>query len=151
MKTRLILLLAAIVFLALVLLGVVLIVQKSKLDDVLFGTFINKWISPNKFPQKAVRFPGGFKNYASLSDTIPSEQGSEHIVERWTDSGGNCWYKIQATMSNGYKFLALFKVSRSGTQLELVAKQVLDFRSQDYPTKIDPTATLYRVWFREAR
>lgn len=145
------LLIAATAFLALVLFGIVMAVKKPKVDNLLYGTFVNRSISPDIFPQKAVRFPGGFKNYALVSDTIPNEQGSEKIVERWTDSGGSNWYKIQATMSNGYKFLALFRVSKSGTQLELVAKQVLDFTSKDFPTKIDPTAATYRIWYREVK
>ncbi|MGA2614572.1 MAG: hypothetical protein ABSG38_14135 [Spirochaetia bacterium] len=151
MKTRLMLLIAATVLLVLVLFGVVMVVQKPRTDNLLYGTFMNRSISPDIFPQKAVRFPGGFKNYALVSDTIPNEQGSEKIVERWTDSGGSSWYKVQATMSNGYKFLALFKVSKSGTQLELVSKQVLDFASKNFPTKIDPTAAMYRIWYREVK
>jgi hypothetical protein len=150
MKTRLVLLIAA-ASLVLVLFGVVMVVRKPKTDDLLYGTFMNRSISPEIFPQKAVRFPGGFKNYALVSDTIPNEQGSEKIVERWTDSGGNSWYKVQATMSNGYKFLALFEVSKSGLQLELVSKQVLDFTSKSFPTVIDPKDAMYRVWYREVK
>ncbi|MGD0726320.1 MAG: hypothetical protein ABSB63_12245 [Spirochaetia bacterium] len=151
MKTRLMLLIAATVFLVLVLFGIVMVVQKPKADNLLYGTFINRSISPDIFPQKAVRFPGGFKNYALVSDTIPKEQGSEKIVERWTDSGGSNWYKVQATTSNGYKFLALFKVSKSGIQLELVSKQVLDFASKSFPIEIDPKAAMYRIWYREVK
>jgi hypothetical protein len=142
---------AAAALLALVLFGVVMFVQRPKIDNLLYGTFINRSISPGTFPQKAVRFPGGFRNYALASDTIPNEQGSEKIVERWTDSGGCTWYRVQATMLAGNKFLALFRISRSGTQLELVAKQVLDFTSRDFPTRIDPTAAIYRVWYREVK
>jgi hypothetical protein len=145
------LLIAAMAFLALVLFGIVMAVKKPKVDNLLYGTFINRSISPEIFPQKAVRFPGGFNNYALVSDTIPNEQGSEKIVERWTDSGGSSWYKVQATMSNGYKFLALFRVSKSGTQLELVSKQVLDFTSKNFPIRIDPTAAMYRIWYREVK
>ena len=145
------LLIAATVFLVLVLFGIVMVVQKPKTDNLLYGTFINRSISPDIFPQKAVRFPGGFKNYALVSDTIPKEQGSEKIVERWTDSGGSNWYKVQATTSNGYKFLALFKVSKSGIQLELVSKQVLDFASKSFPIEIDPKAVMYRIWYREVK
>jgi hypothetical protein len=145
------LLIAATVFLVLVLFGIVMVVQKPKADNLLYGTFINRSISPDIFPQKAVRFPGGFKNYALVSDTIPKEQGSEKIVERWTDSGGSNWYKVQATTSNGYKFLALFKVSKSGIQLELVSKQVLDFASKSFPIEIDPKAVMYRIWYREVK
>jgi len=151
MKTRLMLLIAATVLLVLVLFGIVVVLQKSKTDNLLYGTFMNRSISPDNFPQKAVRFPGGFKNYALVSDTIPNEQGSEKIVERWTDSGGSSWYKVQATMSNGYKFLALFKVSKSGIQLELVSKQVLDFASKSFPIEIDPKAVMYRIWYREVK
>jgi len=145
------LLIAATVFLVLVLFGIVMVVQKPKADNLLYGTFINRSISPDIFPQKAVRFPGGFKNYALVSDTIPKEQGSEKIVERWTDSGGSNWYKVQATTSNGYKFLALFKVSKSGIQLELVSKQVLDFASKSFPIEIDTKAAMYRIWYREVK
>ena len=150
MKTRLALFIAAMAFLALLLFVVVKAVQKPRVDNLLYGTFINRSVSPGIFPQKAVRFPGGFENYALVSDTIPSEQGSERIVERWTDSEGS-WYKVQATMANGYKFLALFRISKSNTQLELVANQVLDFTSKDFPTKIDPMAATYRIWYREVK
>ena len=151
MRTRLGLPVVATVILVLVLFGVVKVVQKKETDSLLYGVFINRGISPELFPQKAVRFPGGFKNYALVSDLIPNEQGSEKIVERWTDSGGTSWFKVHATMSNGYKFSALFEVSKSGTQLELTAKQVLDFTSRDFPTKIDPGAATYRIWYREIK
>ncbi len=146
MKTRLILFGASAVLVALLLFGVTVVVPVLGPKEMFYGTFENK----SAFPQKAVRFPGGFKDYALVSDTIPVAQGTEKIVDRRTDSEGNSWYKTQAARTDG-KYLTLQKISKAGTVLELMAKEVADFSSGDFPTKIDPAGSVYRIMYRTGK
>jgi hypothetical protein len=146
MRTRLLLFGVAIVLLALILFGGLTIVQTLRSQDPFYGTFTNEQMSP----QKAVCFPGGFKDYALASDTVPVDEGTERIVAHWTDSVGTHWYKTQATRPDG-KYLTLQKVSKSGTVRELTANQVADFASGDFPTTIDPAGAIYLIWYRTAK
>jgi hypothetical protein len=97
--------------------------------------------------QEVVRFPGGFKDYVAVSDTVPVAEGTEQIIERWKDSQGNSWYKTQA-VQNTSKYLTLQKISRSGTLLEFAANEVADFFSRDFPAGISPTSGAYRIYYR---
>ena len=143
MKTRLLLIGAAILLLALIVLGGFSIVLKLRSQDPFYGTFTNEQMTP----QKAVCFPGGFKDYALASDTVPAYEGTERIVARWTDSEGNHWYKTQATRPDGH-YLTLQRISKSGTVKELTANQVADFSSGDFPTTIDPAGAIYLISYR---
>ena len=100
--------------------------------------------------QKSVRFPGGYKDYRAISDTVPIEEGTEQIVDQWTDSEGNAWYKTRASMENS-KYLTLQRISRSGTLLELAINEVVDFASGDFPARIDPAGPVYRIYYRTSR
>ena len=144
MKIRLLLVGAAVLFLALVLFGGLTLLRALKAGDPFYGTFTNQQMSP----QKWVTFPGGFKSYVLTSDGLPADAGSERIVARWTDSEGNRWYRTQATLA-GRKLLTLHMVTRTGTVMKFTANEVTDFNSGDFPTTF-PLAGSY-TWYRTAR
>jgi hypothetical protein len=140
---RLLLFSASAVLLAVILVGVLVVVPKLKPQDLFYGTFMNK-----KMPiQQVVRFPGGFKNYMVVSDTVPIDEGTEQILEQWKDSAGNSWYRTQA-VQNKNKYLTLQRISRSGTLLELAVNEVADFFSGDFPARIEPGSGVYRIYYR---
>jgi hypothetical protein len=139
MKTRITALVAIVVLLSLVLL-----VGCAKPNKELFyGTFTNESISP----PKTVHAPGVFKDYAKISDTTPTVQGPEQIIDFWKDSDGNVWFKTKAIW-NGEKFQMLEKISKSGAVLEVVANPGTEFDSKSFPTKLDPTVSFYRIYNR---
>lgn len=135
-----------------------------KANEEIYGTWTNEGAKFPKLTQKQVNFPGGYKNYALISDTKPFEISTVQIAEKWTDTEGNVWYKIRATVTfgvtpsgvykgydyRGWKFQNLLKISKSGTVLELMWVHVPESDPSLYPTKIDPTDSehyvlLYRV------
>ncbi|MGA2766649.1 MAG: hypothetical protein ABSG17_25175 [Spirochaetia bacterium] len=144
MRTRLLLVGAAVLFLALVLFGGLAVVRTLKSRDPFYGTFTNEQMSP----QKWVTFPGGFKSYVVLSDKLPADAGTERIVARWMDRDGNLWYRTQGTLGNS-RFLALHKIDRTGTLMKFTANEVADFNSTNFP-KTFPLAGSY-TWYRATK
>jgi hypothetical protein len=141
-RTRLLVSVAAVLFLALLLSGGLAVMHALESRDPFYGTFANEEMSP----QKWVTFPGGFKSYVLMSDTLPADEGTERIVERWTDSEGNLLYRTQATINGKRKLLTLVRISKPGTVREFTANEVADFSSDDFPTTF-PRAGSY-IWYR---
>ena len=139
MRTRLLVVVTAALFLSLLLLGGLVVTHALESRDPFYGTFANEEMSP----QKWVTFPGGFKSYVLMSDTLPADEGTEHIVARWTDSEGNIWYRTQATMGKR-KLLTLVKISKPGTAREFTANEVVDFSRDDFPTTFPPAGSYIR-------
>jgi hypothetical protein len=140
-RTRLMVVVAAVLFLALLLSGGLAVMHALESRDPFYGTFANEEMSP----QKWVTFPGGFKSYVLMSDTLPADEGTERIVARWTDSDGNLWYQTQATIGKR-KLLTLVRISTPGTVREFTANEVADFSRDDFPTTF-PRAGSY-IWHR---
>ena len=115
-------------------------------NEEIYGT----WINEKGYPQKAMLFAGGFKQYSRAADTLPTySQGTLEIESRWQDVWGNIWYKQYVTdMPGGEKFQTLAKVSKSGTVLERVYNSVAEFSPKSFPTSIDPKSGTYAIWFR---
>jgi hypothetical protein len=143
MRRRLVLYGASAVLLAVILVGVAVVAPGLRHQDLFYGTFTNR----NMPIQEVVRFPGGFKDYAAVSDAVPVAQGTEQIVEQWKDSAGNSWYKTQAAQDRN-KYLTLQRINNSGTLLELAANEVADFFSRDFPAGIDQGKSFYRIYHR---
>ena len=156
---------ASIILLVMILLGGYCYGQNyvPKADEVLYGTWTNDNTNSAQMGERSVTFPGGYKNYFGLSPNTFFEQGTEQLIEKWTDSEGNVWYKSQATTTygivpsgvykgydyKGWKFQCLQKFSKSGTVRELMAVHVPEFDPNLYPTKIDPTdIEHYKIFYR---
>lgn len=112
-------------------------------DDVFYGT----WTNEHMLIQKLVSLPGAFKNYLRISDADPLYEGEQEIVERWTDSEGNIWYKTCGTVTTGalkgFKFQQLLRFDKSGDVRENTWRPVSEFGPTSYPPKIDPTDKLH--------
>jgi hypothetical protein len=118
-------------------------------NEMFYGTWTNDKITP----QKTVAFPGGWKNYNLISDANPVEEGTEQIVEKWTDPEGNIWYKSYGTITKGeyigMKWQSLHKFNKSGTVREYTWAQVFGDFNPTLPPKIDPTdVEHYRLYYR---
>jgi hypothetical protein len=134
-----------------VLLSLALLTSCSKANEKLYyGTFT----SDQTIPEKIVRAPGLFKDYNSISDSDPAEQGTEKIVKAWTDSEGNTWVRTYRTTTTegdykDAKVQTLAKINRAGTVLEFNWTTVSEFSPNNFPRKIDKTlATNHRIYSR---
>jgi hypothetical protein len=121
----------------------------AKADDVFYGT----WANEHMLIQKSVSFLGGFKNYLRISDADPLYEGEQQIVERWTDSEGNIWFKTFGTVTKGVlkgsKFQQLLRLDKSGNVRENMWRPVSEFDPASYAPKIDPTDKLhYGLYYR---
>jgi hypothetical protein len=47
------------------------------------------------------------------------------------------------------KYNVLERISKTGTVMEFVLKDVPDFDSKEYPATIDPKNELYRLYYRQ--
>ena len=112
--------------------------------ELFYGTFANEKMSP----PKTVHVPGKYMDYPTIADNNPVIEGSEQIVDYWGDAAGDIWFKTNSEWK-GMKFHALQKISKSGTVLEMVSLEVQDFNSKNFPTKVDPAAEYYRVYYRQ--
>jgi hypothetical protein len=118
-------------------------------DKLYYGTFTQQG-----FPQKTVRTPDGFKDYATPSDDTPLMGGTTKIIKSWTDSEGSTWFQTQATIDFGpYKTTVpkaqtLEKLSKDGKVLEFMWNGVVEFSGKSFPLKIDQRATNYRLYKR---
>ena len=148
MKPRMLLLSTLLVLLALMLLGGCA-PQKyvPKANEEIYGTWTNKKI----FPQKVVNTADGWKQYNYISDSVPLLEGIARAESKWTDSEGNIYYKGSSTVTSetakGSKWQELDKLSKSGTVWESVSTMVREFEASNYPTKIDPKDSSYRIYY----
>ena len=165
MKTQLLVLGVAVTLLALIPVGGWSQQVVLKANDIYYGKWINEGANVAQRTQKQVNFPGGYKNFLTISDIKPFEESTVQIAEKWIDSEGNVWYKIRATVTigvdplppykgydySGWKFQNLQRISKSGTVLETMWVHVPEFDPNLYPTKIDPTDTEHYVIFYRAK
>jgi hypothetical protein len=123
--------------------------------ELWYGT----WVTEKGQFQKSVHTPDGMvQDYTLLSDATPVQQVKIRIVNCWTDSEGNTWFKNEGTVLEGPhknsmpKVQTLERINRSGTLLEVMVRGVADFSPGSYPSKIDPTDPyLYMTFIRAAK
>jgi len=147
---------ASIVSLVLLLLGGTAWAQYvPKSNEELYGTWINdKTINPFHV-QKRVHTPdGNVREYNDLSGSTLLAEGPSRIDKKWTDSDGNIWYEAYEKLTSGVyagnEFQRLFKLSKSATVLEYVQNYGY-VGPNNYPTKIDPAAGHYKIFYRAAQ
>jgi hypothetical protein len=116
-------------------------------DEEIYGTWVNMTYpgDSNQYPQKFVlHFWGEWEEYRhATQDTYLS--GTFVLVDRWTDSEGNIWYKDYIRMRNcPYPSFELDKISKDGTVWEYV------FSPRDFPTadNMNSTNPYYRIYYR---
>ena len=126
-----------------------------KANEEGYGIWTNEQSKGSLFrPQKVVVTPDGYKAYCNISDSLPCEEGMLGIASKWSDPEGNTWYKAFGTITTGVRkglrFQELIEISKSGTISESVSKPIFigGFDPSNYPTKIDPKNSSYRIRFR---
>lgn len=129
----------------------------EKPNEELYGTWTNESYSGvitqgTYTPQKSVVTPGAYSDYRMLTDHGPGFTGKEEVTSKWKDSEGNIWYKINMSGSTGdntFKWQSLQKLSKAGTVREFVVVDVAVFSPDSYPTKVEPGAPNYKIYYRE--
>ena len=112
-----------------------------------YGTWINKEYSGKdwKTAQKNVNYSWGYAEiFMKMADDKPFSRFTYILVEKWTDSKGNTWYK-ELEQSLGAKAFLLCKVSKDGNTLEKT------WRSSGFPAESDmsPKFTNYWIFHRQ--
>jgi hypothetical protein len=128
----------------------------EKPNEELYGTWTNESysgiVSEGIYtPQKTVTAPGTYSDYRMLTDHGPAFMGKEEVTSRWKDSEGNIWYKINmsgSTDTSTFKWQSLQKLSKAATVREYVFVEVVAFSPANYPTKVEPGAPNYRIYYR---
>ena len=156
MKSVRLLLSASIVFVALVLLGGTVWAQYvPKSNEELYGTWTNdKTINAFNVQKRVHTADGDVKEYDDLSGSTLLAEGPSRIDRKWTDSDGNIWYEVYERLTAGvyagYDFQRLFKLSKSATVLEYAQNHGY-VGPKNYPTKIDPSSSDYKIFYRAAQ
>ncbi len=118
-------------------------------DEEFYGTWVNqeyKGKSSSRFWVKLVyKSDGTYECYGFDYMTTPGTAGFYTIVEKWTDSEGNVWYKVAWKSHSGRQKKLLGKISNSGNTYEYVSSR----HGGDFPDKIDPNAERYRIYYRK--
>jgi hypothetical protein len=116
-------------------------------EEILYGTWVNENYDGVKRFQKAVYYYWGygeFFRFVTLKE--PSEKGTFTITDRWSDSGGNIWYKWYEITNNDYTvYFYLGKISDNVSVFEVV------YNVGDFPTASDLNInnTNYRIRYRQ--
>ena len=111
------------------------------------GTWVNaKYSSSSIAPKLIIMEDGTTEAYSQLSATQRYWYGSYAVVDTWTDSEQNVWYKAKFTSIEGPRTLVdyeLIRISEYGAVFECV----LDYK--DYPSELNPANLTYRRYARQ--
>ena len=116
-------------------------------NEEIYGTWVNMTYpgTSRMYPQKIVmHFWGEWEEYREATDENFAT-GTFVLVDRWTDSEGNIWYKDYIRMRNDINpTFELDKISKDGTVWEYV------FGNHDFPTadNMNSTNPYYRIFYR---
>jgi len=126
-----------------------------KSNEELYGTWTNDKTTNAFHVQKRVHTADGdVKEYDEVSGSTLLAKGPSRIDRKWTDSDGNIWYEAYERLTSGvyagYDFQRLFKLSKSATVLEYVQHHGYS-GPKNYPTKIDPGRSDYKIFYRAAQ
>jgi len=140
---------------ALILMAAALIVSCAKKpyvakeDEEIYGTWVNTSYGTTKdfFSQKRIYKPDGtLEEYGGMAD-IAHLAYKYTIIDKWTDSEGNIWYKLITEYGDktygSRPAYELRKISNSALTLEFV------FSMDNYPTEIDPNHRYYFIYYRQ--
>ena len=112
-------------------------------QEKLYGIWINmdyEYPKPGKFNFKP---DSKFERFRYAESKVPYREGIYKIAEKWTDSHGNNFYKIQKVDELDIETKSLFKISKSGKSLEFV------WGYYEYPTEVVPKPGRYLKYNRE--
>ena len=122
------------------------------MNEELYGTWTNENTGSSDNIQKQVYGSGEWKDYHTVADSVPVDQGTLEIDRKWTDASGNIWYRsyriIKMGPAVGSEFTMLSKLSKSAAVLEYVYKHSWPYAPVTYPTQIDTTSDTYHIFYR---
>jgi hypothetical protein len=117
--------------------------------EELYGTWTNTitYTGGVQYSQKIVMYDWGYyETYSKVTDEFSRKNGTYIIVDRWTDSEENIWYKEYIRGRNElYPIFELDKISKGGTVWEYVIGYD-DFPTADNMNSKNP---YYRIYYRE--
>jgi hypothetical protein len=123
-----------------------------KPNEELYGIWTNEHPSNLELIQKQVFSVGSIEEYRKVADSVPLDKITYEIDSKWTDSGGNIWYRFSCKQISGpnigVEFTTLSKLSESATVLEYVFKVTSWYGIVSYPTQIDAKSDTYHVFNR---
>ena len=121
----------------------------AKEDEEIYGTWVNTSYGTTKdlFSQKRIyKSDGTLEEYGGMAD-IAHLTYKYTIIDKWTDSEGNIWYKLITEYGDktygSRPAYELRKISNSALTLEFV------FSMDNYPTEIDPNHRYYFIYYRQ--
>jgi hypothetical protein len=119
----------------------------SKFDEELYGTWINEEYNSAAYKGKKRLYHWGYyEDYRPADSEVVQYKGTIVIVDKWTDSEGNIWYKTYYRISGSSTiFHELDKISNNGNTWEYA------YTSVDFPSESDlnPDNTRYRIYYRQ--
>lgn len=110
-------------------------------NEPFYGTWINKDYAnkPKTFP-KFVYYTWGYaEGFKQVSDETAAAKFTFILVEKWTDSKGNTWYK-ELEQAKGAKNFLLCRIRKDGTTLEQI------YRSSGFPAEGDMSPSYPNYW-----
>lgn len=114
-------------------------------NEEIYGTWINPDYDRINMSARIINKPDGtVESYSTLFLPVPICTGARTIINKWTDSVGNIWYKsIEKSIGCG-AYYELHRISNSGKTWEHA------YSSIDYPAEIDPddVTANYRIYYR---
>ena len=118
-----------------------------KFDEEIHGTWMNEEYDSAAYPGKIRMHNWGYYEHITPSDSeVVQFKGTIVIVDKWTDSEGNIWYKTMLRAYGGtVNWFHLDKISNNGNIWEFVRTTV------DFPTESDmhPDFQLYHIYYRQ--
>ena len=112
-------------------------------DEEIYGTWVNTDYSLGRM-QKMIVKPSEIIRFSSATDESSYQYMLTFtIIDKWTDSEGNIWYRTENKDTLGIVYSVLDKISSSGSILEYV------WSHYEYPTEIDPNHVEYRIYHRK--
>jgi beta-lactamase regulating signal transducer with metallopeptidase domain len=118
-----------------------------KRNEEIYGTWVNKNYDGIDYEQIIVYYYWGYGEFVRyVTDKETSMKFSFTIVDKWSDSEGNIWYKTYEITNNDYSIIyTLNKISNDATVFEYVDNV------GDFPTRADLNKTNYnyRIRYRQ--
>ena len=116
----------------------------AKEHEEIYGTWVNPEYNYSGYATpKFIYHPDGkSEGYTLDTDTHIRNYGEFIITNKWIDSEGNYWYKVEAQTDVGARtFYHLWKIDNSGTTWEY------RYDLRDFPTTMDTTFN-YAIRYR---
>jgi len=113
--------------------------------EEIYGTWINPDYGGDWAVQKIIIDPNGTeKRFHSRHDLAAGYTCPFTLIDKWTDSEGNIWYKMFWTLGNiEWKMYEIIRISNSGKTLEYVFSEI------DFPKEITADHPDYRIYYRQ--